>query len=386
MVRVHSPRISPAAIVAVILSTLASPVPAAAHVDLAVTSGFTSERPVIDGILQSGEWQASTSFTFPVLGFGRSPGTVYVMHDETDLFIALAMPDDQRGLNGFRVTFDDNHNDVLDTGEDMLTANLGDSGLAFDSYFDAALFSTWWFDSTDGGTKDIDAAGQYSFFPLRGATFEVQHPLCSADQAHDVCLEPGQTAGITFNYAWGAGESVAYPLGFGDLTIPLRQDTTPPALTLPGDITLDGVAPEGAIAEYSASAVDDEDGPLVPTCIPPSGSTFPIGTTNVSCSATDAAGNTGSGTFAVHVLGVVPQLDNLAAAISALGRRMPNLEDKVATILKFVLADKHDQACENIAAFEQNVASMIGGRLTATEAANLLLRTAHISGAYACVG
>jgi hypothetical protein len=43
------------------------------------------------------------------------------------------------------------------------------------------------------------------------------------------------------------------------------------------------------------------DGPLPATCTPASGSLFPIGTTPVTCSATDAHGNTGSATFTVTV-------------------------------------------------------------------------------------
>jgi hypothetical protein len=43
------------------------------------------------------------------------------------------------------------------------------------------------------------------------------------------------------------------------------------------------------------------DGPLAATCSPASGSTFPLGTTTVTCSATDAAGNTGNNSFTVTV-------------------------------------------------------------------------------------
>ena len=47
-------------------------------------------------------------------------------------------------------------------------------------------------------------------------------------------------------------------------------------------------------------------------CIPASGSTFPIGSTTVSCTATDAAGNTSSCTFKVIVL---PSLVSIERAI-----------------------------------------------------------------------
>lgn len=79
------------------------------------------------------------------------------------------------------------------------------------------------------------------------------------------------------------------------------QDTTPPVLTLPADITLEATSPAGAIATFSATAIDIVDGSISVTCVPPSGSTFPLGTTSVNCSVSDANGNTSSGSFNVTV-------------------------------------------------------------------------------------
>jgi len=52
---------------------------------------------------------------------------------------------------------------------------------------------------------------------------------------------------------------------------------------------------------FSTSATDVVDGSLSVSCAPPSGSTFPLGTTTVRCTVTDAAGNIGSNTFTVTV-------------------------------------------------------------------------------------
>ncbi|MBZ5560684.1 MAG: HYR domain-containing protein, partial [Acidobacteriia bacterium] len=60
--------------------------------------------------------------------------------------------------------------------------------------------------------------------------------------------------------------------------------------------------PDGARANYTATAQDNFDGPLTPTCTTPSGSTFPIGVTTVTCRATDHAGNTAALDFGVWVL------------------------------------------------------------------------------------
>jgi hypothetical protein len=78
-------------------------------------------------------------------------------------------------------------------------------------------------------------------------------------------------------------------------------DTTPPALSLPANITTAATGISGAVVTYSASASDLVDGPVAVSCSPASGSTFAPGTTTVNCSATDAAGTTATGSFTVHV-------------------------------------------------------------------------------------
>lgn len=59
---------------------------------------------------------------------------------------------------------------------------------------------------------------------------------------------------------------------------------------------------DGARIEYTATATDSQDGDLPVTCAPPSGSLFPVGTTTVTCSATDSAGNTGADTARFEVM------------------------------------------------------------------------------------
>jgi hypothetical protein len=88
-------------------------------------------------------------------------------------------------------------------------------------------------------------------------------------------------------------------------------DTTPPVVTVPGPITNEATSPDGAVVTFDATAEDAKDGSVEVSCTPPSGSTFPIGTTSVSCSATDAAGNTSTETFSVTVE------DNTAPSITA---------------------------------------------------------------------
>jgi hypothetical protein len=77
------------------------------------------------------------------------------------------------------------------------------------------------------------------------------------------------------------------------------NDTTPPVLTVPANATVEAASPAGVVFTYTASATDAVDTPLGASCAPPSGSTFPLGTTTVTCTATDTHGNIGSGSFTV---------------------------------------------------------------------------------------
>jgi hypothetical protein len=85
-----------------------------------------------------------------------------------------------------------------------------------------------------------------------------------------------------------------------------EYDVNDPVVTVPADIIVPPTSPAGAVVEFEATAEDVEDGALTPVCNPASGSTFPIGTTEVECTATDSGGNTGSATFNVTVLTMPP--------------------------------------------------------------------------------
>ena len=79
------------------------------------------------------------------------------------------------------------------------------------------------------------------------------------------------------------------------------NDTLPPVVSVPANMTLEATGPSGAAASFSTSALDDVNGPLPTSNTPGSGSVFPLGTTTVTASATDSAGNTGSASFTITV-------------------------------------------------------------------------------------
>jgi HYR domain len=80
-------------------------------------------------------------------------------------------------------------------------------------------------------------------------------------------------------------------------------DTTPPVLTdVPADLDMVTEDPAGAALDYAMpSATDDQDPAPTVACDPAPGDVAPIGTTTVTCTATDAAGNAAVAAFDVTV-------------------------------------------------------------------------------------
>ena len=78
-------------------------------------------------------------------------------------------------------------------------------------------------------------------------------------------------------------------------------DTVPPQVLVPDDIVIETDNENGATANFNPQAIDNIDELITPSCNYSSGSVFPIGTTEVVCTATDSAGNTSSNSFNVTI-------------------------------------------------------------------------------------
>lgn len=130
---------------------------------------------------------------------------------------------------------------------------------------------------------------------------------CGVDPVLDfnVPLSPGpHTLTVTAEDGTGATSSVTASLG---------ADMEPPVITCPGPVTVTADAPCGTVVNYTLPVSDNCDAGVGVVCTPPSGTAFPLGTTEVVGVATDAAGNRAECRFTVTVLAAAgpPTLDRL---------------------------------------------------------------------------
>jgi hypothetical protein len=77
-------------------------------------------------------------------------------------------------------------------------------------------------------------------------------------------------------------------------------DATPPAVSCPAPIVIEACVEGGPVVHFQATSTDN-CGAAPVTCTHASGSTFPVGTTTITCTATDGAGNAASCSFPVTV-------------------------------------------------------------------------------------
>jgi hypothetical protein len=170
-------------------------------------------------------------------------------------------------------------------------------------------------------------------------------PLIAAHA--DLVIEATSAAGATVNYTAPAtsdavdGNGVATCLQAAGTTFPLGnttvtcnaqdahgnhaiattfkitvRDTTPPVLQAHADVDANAPANSSAVVTYTLPiATDLVDANVSVACLPVSGSTFPVGSNTVNCTATDDYGNASTSSFHVNVnyafSGFFKPIDNL---------------------------------------------------------------------------
>lgn len=209
--------------------------------------------------------------------------------------IITVNPVDESTLGTYIITYDVTDSSGSPAIQITRTVNVVDTTpptltVPADATFDATGILTP-LDKTDFGTATAIDAGDPS--PVISNNAPTEFPL-------------GDTI-ITWTATDSSGNSQS-----GDQTVTLI-DTTPPSFTdLISDIVEEATGPDGNNVNYVIPGASDVIDPA-PTviCTPAPDSLFPLGDTTVTCTATDASGNSFSETFMISVV------DTTAPSITA---------------------------------------------------------------------
>ena len=105
---------------------------------------------------------------------------------------------------------------------------------------------------------------------------------------------------------FSAAALVVFATSCGDSN-PGGPSQTAPVLLCPAPQSAQSLTGDPAVVNYPAPTVNGGTTPVTTSCLPSSGSRFPVGTTKANCTARDSSDRTASCTFAVTVT-KVPQL------------------------------------------------------------------------------
>jgi len=185
--------------------------------------------------------------------------------------------------------------------------------------------------ASDSGVSDSDNVTSSTTLTFTGM----------AESGSTVTLYRGSTVAGTADAAavsgaWALSDTVATDGSFGytakatdaagntsspSLALLVKVDTVAPVLSVPAGVAVDATSPGGAVVGYTVSGIDGVDPAPVVACSPASGAVFAVGNTTVTCTAKDAAGNTTTGSFVVHVRGAAEQFTLLRSHVASLGLR-----------------------------------------------------------------
>jgi hypothetical protein len=156
------------------------------------------------------------------------------------------------------------------------------------------------------------APGDYVAIPPTSRTFAagVTVQTVTVQVKGDLFVEPSET--VALNLSSPLNATIADSQGLAtilndDVVGPPPPPDPAPSITVPATITAEAQSFAGAPVTYSASAVDRLGRPLPLACNPASGSTFSLGETAVTCSASDPEVNaTAAKGFKISVLDRTP--------------------------------------------------------------------------------
>jgi hypothetical protein len=329
------------------------------------------------------------------------------------------------GHDTFAVVVSDNAAPTLTVPADMTREATSAAGAAVDFAVAAS-------DAVDGALVPSCSRASGSVFPL-GAT-KVD---CSVADAHqnttsasflvsvsdttppDLTLpaslsrEASSAAGATVEYAVSAHDAVdgglapacstpsgaVFPLGSTRVSCSVSDsrgntrrdsfavvvvDTTAPRLTMPAGVVVAAASKAGAAVTFAVGAQDAVDGAVPARCSKASGSTFPIGVTRVTCTATDAHGNASpAGELTVRVQGAAEQLGDVLARVRAWGARAQALRGLLRSAAAAAGSGRSTLACRRLAVLDARRPPVLHG-LSRAELTWLHGRLARVEAVLGC--
>lgn len=181
-----------------LLSSVMIVFPVSGHSGVSL-SAWTSIPPTIDGIIDTAvEWGTADTQSFTIdMGYGVYTGTLYVMNNDINLYLAVEIADDDFDTTDqVWFLFDNDHNGALEDGDDSLYV------------YGSSIFEDRWRNTRDGTYTDLDTDyggtndGSGAASTSVGINFfELSHPLDSMDDTHDFSLSLCDSVGFALAYA-----------------------------------------------------------------------------------------------------------------------------------------------------------------------------------------
>jgi hypothetical protein len=178
-------------------------------------------------------------------------------------------------------------------------------------------------------------------------------------------------------------------MGAYEFTDPVDNDLG--LSNMPSNITTNATSPQGAVVTYTLPTVVDEDNPLPPVnCSPASGSTFAIGTTTVTCTATDSddTPSSVSQSFSVTVNGAATQLNALISLVNSFHLAPGGIQTSFDSQLQAVQTDLTNnntaQACSDLTSFMNHAQAQSGKYLTGSQADQMIAAAQQIQAVLGC--
>ena len=155
--------------------------------------------------------------------------------------------------------------------------------------------------------------------------FQVNATSSSSDKISVYC-NPGSGSAFPMGSTivlCAAKDPLTNLVGYAMFNVTVK-DTSAPTFKVPHSILKQAENSQGTKITYNANASDSVDGNAITNCNPPSGSEFPLGVNQVTCTATDKSGNSGNVSFSVIIGQTTTNTSSTDTGISTLSQNVTN--------------------------------------------------------------